>query len=1130
MSGTQPVEELEFGNTEHFELQSRRMVADSEDESVPSSPNTSSTTNYDMPGYTEQNLQHIYNACDTFNELVDKDGPLMLSPDYIMCDETSHLEPHVTFSSDGIKIECLDSDLNKITFNWGLSNIISISCKWAQNVGSALITLLAESEAENRNSGPVRVQFSLDDLQWPRKQQKIWYLETRYQEIWKDIPSEDFVPEYWSIEPSLFFPSQYFSNNDDFEDVIYPKGDPDAVSISKRDAELLLPETFVNDTIIDFYIKYLTTRIESTEKRRYHFFNSFFFRKLADLDKEQGRAPEGRAAFLRVRKWTRKINIFEKDFLFVPVNFGLHWSLIVVCYPGEVVTLKDGSAKLSAKLPCILHMDSLKGSHSGLKDIIQSYLWEEWKERHPEAAADNSDKFLHLRFVSLELPQQDNSFDCGLFLLHYVELFLMDVPSNFNPLKIDVFSGFLGEDWFPPAEASHKRSVVQKLIHEVVTGSFQDHPKLACSNEQPDERHQSRSAEIEPAGEFLARSLSSGQAELVCTSRDDAHETQLNDSEQKVLSASGGMETGRVSMVGVQNLQESGVCLPENDTVVCLSSQDEKNETLVDMISCGPEDGEVLKGPSGGVSYMEHSESLCHTLDDNQKYSSQAEVKVQDILVSKCCSISYNSEEVITYQEYSLQRNTVEVGHESYMPSQGMDSLVMLDSSKVDTGPNPEMMTGEDNVSDSGHMASATQGDINKDVAELKRDDSLADHITADNATKDSVKQSDTNTDNSNHSEQYATLELREGNADNGMTCDTFQLNVGKTEKGVTSDNAIYSDLNEGNNNQIMEGVLTDETIINADGVDQHLPTNGAIHCEDAMEAVPCDDTICTEAQDRTVPREGDASCTDAEMPLVDRPCFIKNKTVFDNTNSHAESPLLDGICEEKDTIVSDDKCTQKDDTQGTNAKRPLLDGICEEEDTVVSDDKCTQKDDSQGTVAKRPLLDDICEEKGIIVCDDKCTKKDDSQGTVAKRPMLDGICEEKDINIIEPDDKCTQKDDSHGTVAKRPLPDSVCDEKDIVFSGDKGILKDDVQVTDTERPLPDSFCEGNVVSSERCIRKDDAHGTDAKRPLPCEKDTAVPERSMEKDAKIERHYKRRKVLSAESQKERNFSGVSSSE
>lgn len=47
----------------------------------------------------------------------------------------------------------------------------------------------------------------------------------------------------------------HWFSTEDFEDVIYPQGDPDAVSISKRDVELLLPETFVNDTIIDFYIK-----------------------------------------------------------------------------------------------------------------------------------------------------------------------------------------------------------------------------------------------------------------------------------------------------------------------------------------------------------------------------------------------------------------------------------------------------------------------------------------------------------------------------------------------------------------------------------------------------------------------------------------------------------------------------------------------------------------------------------------------------------------------------------------------------------------------------------------------------------------------------------------------------------
>jgi sentrin-specific protease 7 len=41
----------------------------------------------------------------------------------------------------------------------------------------------------------------------------------------------------------------------DFEEFTYPKGDREAVSISSRDVELLLPEIFVNDTIIDFYIK-----------------------------------------------------------------------------------------------------------------------------------------------------------------------------------------------------------------------------------------------------------------------------------------------------------------------------------------------------------------------------------------------------------------------------------------------------------------------------------------------------------------------------------------------------------------------------------------------------------------------------------------------------------------------------------------------------------------------------------------------------------------------------------------------------------------------------------------------------------------------------------------------------------
>lgn len=47
----------------------------------------------------------------------------------------------------------------------------------------------------------------------------------------------------------------WYSRFEPFEDFIYPEGDTDAVPISKRDVDLLEPDTFLNDTLIDFYIK-----------------------------------------------------------------------------------------------------------------------------------------------------------------------------------------------------------------------------------------------------------------------------------------------------------------------------------------------------------------------------------------------------------------------------------------------------------------------------------------------------------------------------------------------------------------------------------------------------------------------------------------------------------------------------------------------------------------------------------------------------------------------------------------------------------------------------------------------------------------------------------------------------------
>ncbi|CAJ2641114.1 unnamed protein product [Trifolium pratense] len=391
---------------------------------------------------------------------------VVLYPDYIIYQDNYYMEPMLTFSHRCININVSTACMKQEAFNleWGLDDLVDIKCQWFQNSGTVIIKINVISrnaiqiDHVSNTSGIEELEIAVVDSNWSLIHRQITSLNVKYLAIWKMMLNMDVEDSETKSSGSR----GYFPNfEESFDEVVYPKGDPDAVSLSKRDFDLLQPDTFINDTIIDFYIQHLKNQIQEEEKPRFHFFNSFFFRKLADLDKNPSSASDGKAAFLRVRKWTRKVSLFEKDYIFIPVNFNLHWSLIVICHPGELVNYNDKELGNSLKVPCILHMDSIKGNHSGLKNLLQSYLWEEWKERHKDACEDLSARFSNLRFLPLALPQQENSFDCGLFLLHYLELFLAEAPLTFNPFKLNV-------DWFLPAEAYLKRTLIQKLISELV--------------------------------------------------------------------------------------------------------------------------------------------------------------------------------------------------------------------------------------------------------------------------------------------------------------------------------------------------------------------------------------------------------------------------------------------------------------------------------------------------------------------------------------------------------------------------------------------------------------------------------------------------------------------------------------
>ncbi|XP_020640556.3 sentrin-specific protease 7 isoform X4 [Pogona vitticeps] len=318
--------------------------------------------------------------------------------------------------------------------------------------------------------------------------------------------------------------------------IIYPpppaKG---GLGVTREDLECLEHGEFLNDVIIDFYLKYLL--LEKAPKEladRSHIFSSFFYKCLTRTEKTSEENPKlslAQRRHRRVKRWTRYINIFNKDYIFVPVNEESHWYIAVICFPWlEEVVYEDSPGQCSqqsslqqfppqleirnetvktesvlvfkdikndkeksavnsnvqpngniqasvispeldscsskstssmsthkkiSKRPCILILDSLKASSvQNTIQLLREYLEAEW-----EAKRKTSREFSKSVMVDFcpRVPKQDNSSDCGLYLLQYVETFFQSPVVNFElPIHL--------ERWFPRRIVRSKREEIRNLI------------------------------------------------------------------------------------------------------------------------------------------------------------------------------------------------------------------------------------------------------------------------------------------------------------------------------------------------------------------------------------------------------------------------------------------------------------------------------------------------------------------------------------------------------------------------------------------------------------------------------------------------------------------------------------------
>ncbi|KAG3113635.1 hypothetical protein PI124_g5752 [Phytophthora idaei] len=220
------------------------------------------------------------------------------------------------------------------------------------------------------------------------------------------------------------------------------------ISVTLGDVDRLVPGEFLNDNIIDFYLRFLWRHLPPWQQQQTYFFTSHFFTQLNGTNgAHELTTADPDERFARVARWMQKeTNLFDKRFLFIPINDSFHWSIAVFCNPGsaiikkhrkvrrrqaisarssdkrEVVDLVDGEGEKErisavgnngdsaeeeieeeevqscqedrlAYPPCLLFLDSLR-CHRKKKfmKMLRDYLECEWKARYASSAAVNVPK------------------------------------------------------------------------------------------------------------------------------------------------------------------------------------------------------------------------------------------------------------------------------------------------------------------------------------------------------------------------------------------------------------------------------------------------------------------------------------------------------------------------------------------------------------------------------------------------------------------------------------------------------------------------------------------------------------------------------------------------------------------
>ncbi|CAG9331301.1 unnamed protein product [Blepharisma stoltei] len=217
----------------------------------------------------------------------------------------------------------------------------------------------------------------------------------------EENPLESFIKEKgWEIEPDSLKEVESILNDERHEEAW---GKVKDATLRYKDIKLLRPRTWINDEVVNAYLKLLEV------PENVHIFNSFFYEYISGMHATNDWDVR---KLKRILKKQGLDNLFTKDFLIFPINLDKnHWVV----------------AQVNNKDKCIEYHDSFgDGSFEKVCETIDECI-----------GVLNREEVNCYKYQSMIVPQQDNYYDCGVFMLQTIRCLVEKREFDYSQDQID---------------------------------------------------------------------------------------------------------------------------------------------------------------------------------------------------------------------------------------------------------------------------------------------------------------------------------------------------------------------------------------------------------------------------------------------------------------------------------------------------------------------------------------------------------------------------------------------------------------------------------------------------------------------------------------------------------------------